>query len=173
MAKDPVKEIDDFIRRLQENVGKVRAETAAFEADERRARTALDECRAEIRKLRLYAEKAAADGCEENARTFLEKKAALNEKESQLQAAYGAAAANAERMRQIRDRLSTDADRLEARRAAMKGKLAAAKARETLHSLDSSLNEAKDEIDRVYEEAMALFELRAEAKNGLNASGKR
>ncbi|WP_420029260.1 PspA/IM30 family protein [Paenibacillus alvei] len=89
---DPEKIIDDYMRKLNDDLGKVKAETASVAAAEQRAKRALDECAAEITKLQRYAEKSAADGNEAGARAFLEKKAVHSEKLLQLQTAYDVAA---------------------------------------------------------------------------------
>ena len=121
-SEDPEKTIDDYMRKLNDDLGKVKAETSSVVAAEQRAKRALDECAAEITKLKRYAEKSAADGNEAGARTFLEKKAVHSEKLQQLQTAYDVAASNASQMKQLQDKLVSNIGELEARRAALKGK---------------------------------------------------
>lgn len=56
-AEDPEKMIDQYMRNLQSDLGKVKAETASVIAEESRAKRALDECNANITKMQTYAEK--------------------------------------------------------------------------------------------------------------------
>ncbi|OBY77431.1 phage shock protein A [Paenibacillus sp. KS1] len=175
-SEDPEKIIDDYMRMLSSDLGKVKAETASVVAAEQRAKRALDECEAEIAKLQRYAEKSAADGNEAGARTFLEKKAVQSEKLEQLQTAYDMAASNASQMKQLQDKLVSDIGELEARRAALKGKLAAAQAQERLNASSSihgdkaasAFDAMEDKVNRAYDEAMALAELRGEKKDDLD-----
>ena len=87
-AEDPEKMIDQYLRDLNSDLGKVKAETAAIMADEQRAKRELDECTAEVNKMQAYAEKALIAGNEEDARTFLTKKTELSNKQASLQQAY-------------------------------------------------------------------------------------
>ena len=71
--EDPEKMIDQYMRNLESDLGKVKAETASVMADEARAKRELDECTAEINKLQAYAEKAVVAGNDDDARQFLSK----------------------------------------------------------------------------------------------------
>ena len=64
-CEDPEKMIDQYLRNLESDLGKVKAETASVMADEKRAKRELDECNAEITKFQNYAVKAveAVDAC--------------------------------------------------------------------------------------------------------------
>ncbi|MGM1050403.1 MAG: PspA/IM30 family protein [Bacillota bacterium] len=170
-AEDPEKTIDDYMRNLNSDLGKVKAETASVLADERRAKRALDECKAEIKKLQNYAEKAVEAGNEEGALKFLERKATQAEKLNELQTAYDLASSNAASMKQMQDKLVSDMGQLEARRTELKGKMAAAKAQQQMNSSGSSLgganaafNAMEEKANHALDEAMALAELRAGAK---------
>ncbi|WP_019419733.1 PspA/IM30 family protein [Paenibacillus sp. OSY-SE] len=166
-AEDPEKTIDDYMRSLNSDLGKVKAETASVLADERRAKSALDECNAEIKKLQRYAEKSVEDGKEEDALKFLERKAALAEQQNRLQTSYDLASANAVKMKQMQDKLVWDMGRLEARRTELKEKMAAAKAQQRLNSgndVDSSFDALEEKANHALDEAMALAELRGGAK---------
>jgi phage shock protein A len=175
-AEDPEKTIDDFMRSLNGDLGKVKAETASVLADERRAHRALEECKAEIGKLQRYAEKSVEAGNDEEARKFLEKKAPLAEKASKLQAAYDLASSNAASMKQMQEKLVSDIDQLEERRARLKGRMAAAKAQQRLNAIgspmdggiDSVFKAAEEKVNSAYDEAMAIAELRAETKEDLD-----
>jgi phage shock protein A len=168
-AADPEKAMDEYMRSLNRDLGQVKAEAASAEAEERRAKRAWDECRAEVRKLQGYAEKAAADGSDENALKFLERKAAVAGKEPPLQAAHELAAANAADLLRMQDKLAADVNELEARRSRLKGRMAAAKAQQRVNESSSPLDgsssifdEAEKKADSAYHEAMAVAKLRAD-----------
>lgn len=171
-VEDPEKTIDDYMRSLNSDLGKVRAETASVLADERMAKRAWDECRAEIKKLQHYACKSVEAGDDEEARRFLERKVTQAEKLEQLQASYDLASANAASMKQIQDKLASDMGQLEARRAELKGKMAVAKVQQALNSIvnkDSVFEALEEKVNRAYDKAMAIAELRAESKDNLDA----
>ena len=90
-AEDPEKMIDQCLRNLNSDLGKVKSETAAIMAEEQRAKRALDECNAEIARMQQYAVKALEAGNEADARKFLEKKAQLTAKLRELEEAYAIA----------------------------------------------------------------------------------
>ena len=64
-AEDPEKMIDQYLREIESDLGKVKAETAAVMAAETKAKRELDECAAEAEKMQKYAEKALLAACEE------------------------------------------------------------------------------------------------------------
>ena len=78
-AENPEKMIDQYLRNLQDDLGKVKAETASVMAEETRCKRALDECNAEIAKFQNYAVKAVEAGNDDDARQFLTKKNQLLE----------------------------------------------------------------------------------------------
>jgi phage shock protein A len=169
---DPERTIDDYMRNLNSDLGKVKAETASVLADERRAKRALDECKAEIKKLQHYASKSVEAGNEEEARKFLERKGLQAEKLEQLQTSYDLASTNAVNMKQMQEKLVSDMGQLEARRAELKGKMAVAKAQQTLNSMgskNSAFEVMEEQVNRAYDEAMAIAELRAGTKDDLDA----
>lgn len=107
-AEDPAKMIDQYLRNLESDLGKVKAETASIMAEEKRAKRALDEALADVEKYQRYAQKAVAAGNDGDARAFLQQKKIASEKAAGLQAAYEAAAANSAKMRQMHDKLVND-----------------------------------------------------------------
>lgn len=56
-AEDPSKMIDQYLRNLESDLGKVKAETASVMAEEKRAKRQLDELNEQINKMQKYAEK--------------------------------------------------------------------------------------------------------------------
>lgn len=168
-AEDPAKMVDQYLRDLQSDLGKVKAETASVMADEQAAKRALDGCSAEIEKMQKYAEKALSAGNEGDAKTFLEKKIQLTNKLSGLQAAYDTAAANAKKMREMHDKLVKDISSLNERRDVIKTKMQVAKAQQRINKIGSSVGDAQNSMsafgqmeakaDKMLDEANAMEEL--------------
>jgi len=171
-AEDPEKMIDQCLRNLNSDLGKVKSETAAIMAEEQRAKRALDECNAEIAKMQQYAIKALEAGNEDDARKFLEQKAVLSAKLPGLQEAYNLASNNATQMRQMHDKLVSDINELEARRDMIKGKLAVAKTQERINKMTSSVASANNSIAsfKKYEEMADKALDKANAMAQLNSS---
>lgn len=145
-AEDPEKMIDQCLRNLNSDLGKVKAETASIMAEEQRSKRELDECTSEINKMQNFAVKALESGNEDDARKFLEKKASLTNKQSGLQEAYNLASANAAQMRQMHDKLVNDINELESRKDMIKGKMAVAKTQERINKIGSSVSSANNSI---------------------------
>lgn len=176
-AENPEKMIDQYMRNLNSDLGKVKSETASVMAEEQRSKRALNECLAEIEKMQNYAVKALEAGNEEDARKFLEKKASLAEKEAELQQAYSLAASNAAQMREMHDKLVSDIGELEARRTMIKSKMAVAKTQERLNKIGSSVsgasrsmsafNRMEEKVEKALDEANAMAELNAAPKDDI------
>ncbi|WP_340018895.1 PspA/IM30 family protein [Paenibacillus sp. FSL H3-0457] len=170
-AEDPEKSVNEYMRSLSSDLGQVKAETTAVLSDESRAKRALDECSAEVKKLQRYAEKSAESGDEDKARGFLEKKVKLADKLNELQAAYERASAKAKMMKHMNDKLVADLGQLEARHAELKGRMADAKAQQQANErnastgrADAALKAMEDKANQALNEAEALAELRAGAQ---------
>lgn len=170
-AEDPSKMIDQYLRNLESDLGKVKAETASIMAEEKRAKRELDECVAEVGKLQMYAEKAVAAGNDADARQFLIQKKALAEKQQALQQAYELAAENSQKMKAMHDKLIQDIATLNARRDAVKAKVAVAKTQQKVNEIGASINGASRDLsafsrmeakaDKMLDEANAMAELNA------------
>ncbi len=145
-AEDPEKMIDQCLRNLNEDLGKVKSETATIMAEEARAKRELDECNEEIEKMQKFAIKALEKNNEDDARKFLEQKASLSAKQAGYQEAYDLAHANAEHMKEMHSKLVTDINELEARKDMIKGKLAVAKTQERINKMSSSIGSANDSM---------------------------
>lgn len=145
-AEDPEKMIDQCLRNLNEDLGKVKAETATIMAEEARAKRELDECNEEIEKMQKFAIKALEKNNEDDARKFLEQKASLSSKQTGLQEAYDLAHANAENMKEMHRKLVSDINELESRKEMIKGKLAVAKTQERINKMSSSISSANNSM---------------------------
>ncbi|MEG0855157.1 MAG: PspA/IM30 family protein [Terrisporobacter sp.] len=168
-AEDPSKMIDQYLRNLESDLGKVKAETASVMSEEKRWKRQLDECTENMEKMHRYAEKALIAGNEDDAKLFLEKKSELVNKQQTLKQSYEIAAGNAEKMRSMHDKLVKDIGELNARKDQLKVKLAVAKTQERLNKIGSSIDGAKgnmsafdkieDKINKQLDEANAMAEL--------------
>lgn len=173
-AEDPEKMIDQYMRNLQDDLGKVKAETAAVMAEETRAKRELDECNQEVEKLQKYAEKAVAAGNDSDARLFLQKKQTVAAQQIALRQAYDSASANAAKMRQMHDKIVKDMENLNQRKAAIKAKVAAAKAQERVNQIGGSLKGVSNHMsafDRMEEKANKMLD-QANAMAELNEAGQ-
>lgn len=169
-AEDPEKMIDQCIRNLNSDLGKVKSETATVMAEEQRAKRELDECNAEIEKMQKYAVKALEADNEADAKKFLEKKKQLTTKQASLIQVSETASKNAANMRAMHDKLVKDLNELESRRDAIKGKLAAAKTQERINKMTSGISGANNSMsafERYEEKANAAID-KANAMAELN-----
>ncbi|MBQ1393577.1 MAG: PspA/IM30 family protein [Lachnospiraceae bacterium] len=169
-AENPEKMIDQCLRNLNSDLGKVKSETATVMAEEQRSKRALDEVNAEIDKMQQFAVKALEAGNENDARKFLEKKSSLSAKQQELQQSYDLAHTNAENMRAMHDKLVKDINELESRRDMIKGKMAVAKTQERMNKMVSGLNGNSSiaAFDRMEAKANAALD-KANAMAELNA----
>ena len=168
-AEDPEKMIDQYLRDLNSDLGKVKAETAAIMAAEKRERRELEEFEKEIGDMQRYAVKELEAGNEEDARKFLQRKAELSEKLTDKQTAVELAAANTQQMRQMHDKLESDIGELESRRSELKGKASVAKTQKRMNDFASSVDGAgerisafdkmEQKINQELDEAIAMSEL--------------
>ena len=170
-CEDPEKMIDQYLRNLESDLGKVKAETASVMAEETRAKRELDEVNAEMKKYEDYAKKALLAGNEEDAKKFLEKKNSLATTQASLQQTYDIASANATKMRQMHDKISKDIVDLNARKDAIKAKVAVAKTQEKMNKMTSKIGSATNSMnafDRMEEKANKMLDA-ANAMAELNA----
>jgi len=174
-CEDPGKMIDQYLREMTENLAEVKKETAGVIAEETRAKRMLDENTAEVERYLGLAKKALAAGNEGDAKVFLNKKQSLEQKGVSLKATYDAAHSNAQKMRQMHDKLVHDIEELNTRREMVKAKVAVAKTQEKVNKVASSSDKAagamdafarmEQKADRMLDQANAMAELNAEPKD--------
>lgn len=170
--EDPGKMIDQYVRDLMEDLAEVKRETAGVMAEEARTRRLVDENTAEVAKYADLAKRALQAGKEEDAKVFIEKKQKLEASGAGLNTACATANANATKMRQMHDKLTSDIQELESRREMIKAKVAVAKTQKTLNEVTSSVGKSQgamgafdrmeDKADRMLDEATAMAELNTE-----------
>lgn len=165
-VEDPMKMIDQYLRNLESDLGKVKAETAAVMAEETKSKRELDECIASINKMQTYAEKALLSGNEADARIFLSKKGELNNKLISLQQTYNIAKENSTKMREMHDKLIKDISQLNTRRDELKAKMAVANTQEKLNKIGSSVNGAIGNMSK-FDEMEAKINKKLDTANAM------
>lgn len=176
-AEDPEKMIDQYLRDLNSDLGKVKSETAAIMAAEKRERRELAEIEKEMDDMQRYAVKALEADNEDDARKFLQRKAELTEKATDKKTAVELAAANTQQMRQMHDKLESDIGELESRRSELKGKASVAKTQKRMNDFATSaggagerisaFDQMEQKINQELDEAIAMSELNKSSGNDL------
>ncbi len=160
-AENPSKMIDQYMRDLTEDLAEVKQETAGVMAEETRTKRLVDDNQAEIDRYDGLARQALQAGNEDDARTFLAKKQDLEAKAESLQSTYQVAHENASKMRQMHDKLVSDINDLNARREAIKAKVAVAKTQDTVNKVTSGTDKAAgamNAFDRMEAKADAMLD---------------
>lgn len=183
-AEDPEKMIDQYLRNLESDFAKVKAETASIMAEVKSAKRKLDECDEEIAKMGEYAKKAVAAGNDNDARQFLTKKNELTQKREVLAKDYELAQENAEKMRQMHDKLESDISEMKSKRDMLKAKVKLAKTQKKINEMGAGIESAgnnaaafdrmEEKVNRMLDEADAIGELNKSASGNSidNLAGK-
>lgn len=168
-CEDPEKMIDQYLRNLEQDFAKVKAETASIMAEEKSAKRKLDDCESEIAKMTEYAKKAVTAGNDNEARQFLEKKSELTQKQEVLAKNYEMACDNSAKMRQMHDKLEADISDLKSRRDMLKAKVKVAETQKRMSGIGSGLESAgsnlaafdkmEEKVNKMLDEADAMNEL--------------
>ena len=166
--------IDQYLRDMEKDLGSVKAETVAVMAQESAAKRKVAECEDEIKKMESYAKKALQAGNEADARMFLEKKESIKIKLDSLEKEKMIAVENSLKMREMHDKLTSDIQKLNAKRNEIKAKIKMAKSAEKINSMTSStgisgkmdsFNSIEEKVDRMLDEANASIELNSPKKD--------
>jgi phage shock protein A len=168
-AEDPAKMVDQYLRKMTDDLASVKQETAGVMAEESRTQRLVDENNKEVSKYEELAKKALLAGNEDDARVFLAKKQEFDDLGASLGTAYAAAHDNAVKMRQLHDKLVKDISTLNNRRQAIKAKVAVAKTQERVNKLGASADKLEgnkgafqrmeDKADQMLDEANAMADL--------------
>ena len=169
-AEDPAKMMDQYMRQLMSDLADVKRETASVIAEESRIQRQLEEKRQESAKNADLARRALQLSNEDDARVFLAKK--QEKRIEELQKMYDVAHENSMRMRQVHDKLVSDAETLRQRREAIQSKMALARAQEKAANVMGSHTGADesrlgDAIARMEDKADAMLD-RSNAMQSLN-----
>lgn len=182
-CEDPSKMIDQYLRQLKEDLAEVKTETAAVMAEEKRTKRLLDDNTAEIAKYTELAKKALTAGNDGDAKIFISKKQALETHQADLEKTYALARANAEKMREMHDKLTNDIQELEQRRLNVKAKMSVAKTQEKLNKINDSMKDVSGSMeafermeakaDRLLDEANSMAELNETPKDSAEEIAKK
>ena len=168
-AEDPEKMIDQMIRNLQSDLGKVKSETATVMAEEARLNRQLTDLKAEEEKMITYAKKALQAGSDDDAKLFLEKKNSIQNKASEVETRLISARQNSQNMKAMHDKLSSQVADLNSRKNDIKAKIQQAKLQEKMNTMTSSVTGAASisKFDEIEEKANAMLD-KANAMQELN-----
>ncbi len=168
-AEDPAKMIDEYMRKITEELAEVKKETAGIMAEEKRAKRLLEQNDEQITKYDNLARKALTAGNEDDARVFLKKKQSYVDNGIDLQKSYDIAHDNATKMRQMHDKLTNDVQTLQQRRQVIKAKVAVAKTQDRINKVTSSMDAAsgsmkafermEEKADRMLDQVNSMAEL--------------
>ncbi len=174
-AEDPGKMIDQYLTEMTESLAEVKRETAGVMAEETRTRSKVEANRAEVQKYADLARKALQAGNEGDARVFIAKKQQLETAGQGLEEAYAVAKANAQKMREMHDKLVGDIEELKRRRETIKAKVAVARTQGKLNEIGAASDKAEDAMsafqrmeekaDRMLDRETAIAELNAAPKD--------
>ena len=145
-CEDPAKMVDEYLRQVSEELAEVKKETASIMAEEKRAKRLVDENKEQIEKYDNLARKALTAGNEDDARVFLAKKQQYVTNGEDLQKSYDIAHDNAEKMREMHDKLTKDLQTLEQSRRNVKAKVAVAKTQEKMNKITGSMDSASSSM---------------------------
>lgn len=182
-AEDPAKMVDQYLVDLTESLAEVKRETAGVMAEEARTRRAAEANASEVARMEELAKRALGAGNEDDARVFVAKKQRLEAAGAELGKAAEAARANADRMRQMHDKLVGDIEDLKARRETIRAKMAVAKTQEKVAGYTSgsdraesaieAFNRMEEKADRMLDTADAMSELEAEPVDDAEALARK
>ena len=167
-AEDPAKMVDQTLYELREDLAEVRTNTAKVMAEEKRVKKQLYDGDADIVKYESAAKNALVAGNEDDAKTLIAQKQSLVSKKAELEKTYAVAKQNADKMRQMHDKLVSDIQELESRKESIKAKVSVAKAQESVahamgnvNSQDSiaAFERMEGKADKMLRETEAKMEL--------------
>ena len=167
--ENPEKMVEQYLIDLSEDLAEVKEETAAVMAEEKRCKKAVDDNAKAVEKYIKLAKAALEAGNEGDARIFLSKKNELAAHGENLEAALVAAKANAEKMRQLHDKLVGDIESLKIRKEAIKNKASVAKTQEKVNKYADKADKyagtlgaferMEEKVDKMLNKATAMDEL--------------
>ena len=176
-AEDPEKMIDQMIRNLQSDLGKVKSETATVMAEESRLNRELNELKAEAEKMLTYAQRALQAGSDADARVFLEKKNSIQTKISEVEGRLSVAKQNSQNMKAMHDKLNSQVNDLNAKRNEKKKKIQQAKLQERMNNMTlsttgqasiSKFNDIEAKANAMLDKANAMQELNNANNDGID-----
>lgn len=158
--EDPSKLVDQALRDLNEDLVKVKKETASVMAEEKRCQRAVIEINNEMDNYNKAIKASLLAGNEDDARVLIAKK---NEKQLELDSANQSlkvAQANSQKMKEMHDKLVSDISTLNRRRQTIKSQVAMAEAQKRVNEISSSINTASslDQFNRMEAKAQNMLD---------------
>ena len=153
-AEDPEKMIDQYLRNIEKDLATIKSEAAAVIAVKNSAERKVEECKGEIAKMESYAK--------------------LNSKLADLEKERETAVVNAEKMKEMHDKLASDIQKLSEKRSDIKVKLKMAQTTEKINSMTSTsglngnisaFERMEEKANRMLDEANARAELSTPKKD--------
>ena len=170
--EDPSKMIDQYLIDMTESLAEVKKEAASVLAEEARTKRLVEENKTDVEKYATLAKKALQSSNEGDAKVFISKKQEMENAGAGLAAAYATAHENAQKMRQMHDKLVSDIQTLNNRREMVKAKVAVARTQEKVNDFTSASDKAsgaasafdrmEDKADRMLDEATAMADLNSQ-----------
>ena len=158
--EDPSKLVDQALRDLNEDLVKVKKETASVMAEEKRCQRAVIELSNEMDNYNKAIKASLLAGNEDDARVLIAKK---NEKQLELDSAnqaFKVAQSNSQKMKEMHDKLVSDISTLNRRRQTIKSQVAMAEAQKRVNEISSSINTASslDQFNRMEAKAQNMLD---------------
>ena len=104
----PEKLVNEYLRKIEDDLGSIRSETATIITEEKRMKRSLNECRDEITKAERYLRRAQDDRDSSRESEFLDKVNELKIKESKLVSDYNMILDNSNKMKQMEEKSYVD-----------------------------------------------------------------
>lgn len=172
-AEDPAKMIDQLLRDARSNLAQVKKESAEVIAQETAAHRALVKEREDVTRLTMAAKAAIRAGNEADALKLAEQIAKEEAEVLQAEKVYEMCHANANNMRAVYRKLTSDVQELDGKRANLKALLAASKAQETVNKtvsktaggVGSKIADFESKIQQRFDSAQAAASLDADIGN--------
>lgn len=158
--EDPSKLVDQALRDLNEDLVKVKKETASVMAEEKRCQRSVIDLNNEMDNYNKAIKASLLAGNEDDARVLIAKK---NEKQVELDSinqALKVAQANSQKMRDMHDKLVSDINTLNRRRQKIKSQVAMAEVQKRVNKVSSSINTASslDQFSRMEAKAQNMLD---------------
>ena len=169
--EDPSKMVDQMLINMDKDLAEVKVETAGVMAEETRCKRLVDDNNAKAAEYATYAERAVMAGNDADAATLLQKKQDIESAGAGLKTAYEAAHANADKMRQMHDKLVNDINALNSRKDMIKAKESVAVTQERVNKFsmpsagasgEAAFHRMEDKVNKRLDTANALADLNSE-----------
>lgn len=166
--KNPEKAIEKYLTQLRADLGQVKAETAALQAEYNRAERAFFDNQTEKEKMQRYISKAQESGDMSSVRIYENKLAAIETEGVRLNEKYASAKQDMDNLKVMNEKLSADAETLEEKLSEIKAKMSAAEALQNMNKIaskagaansDEMFNRMNEKADYMMDRANAMAEL--------------